>query len=54
MKARTLALVLAALFAFPSFGFTQASGTGSVTGKVADSSGAILPGVTVTLKFLVL
>ncbi len=50
MKARTLALVIAALFAFPSFGFTQASGTGSVSGKVADSSGAVLPGVTVTLK----
>ncbi|MEO5894332.1 MAG: TonB-dependent receptor [Vicinamibacterales bacterium] len=50
MTVRILALVIAALFAVPSFGFTQASGTGSVTGRVADSSGAVLPGVSVTLK----
>ena len=50
MKGRILALLAAALMAFPSFGLAQASGTGSVIGRVADSSGAVLPGVTVTLK----
>src|SRR4029077_18974728 len=34
----------------PVFLFAQASGTGTVTGRVADSSGGVLPGVTVTMK----
>jgi hypothetical protein len=50
MTGRILALLSAALVALPSLAFAQASGTGSVIGRVADSSGAVLPGVTVTLK----
>lgn len=50
MKGRTLALLAAALMAFPCLALAQASGTGSVIGRVADASGAVLPGVTVTLK----
>jgi hypothetical protein len=34
----------------PVFVFAQASGTGTVTGRVADSSGGVLPGVTVTMR----
>lgn len=49
MKLRTLLLAVG-LAMVPSLGFAQASGTGSVVGRVADSSGAVLPGVTVTLK----
>ncbi|MEO7276086.1 MAG: TonB-dependent receptor, partial [Vicinamibacterales bacterium] len=50
MIRRILALVAAALVIGPALAQAQASGTGSVIGKVADSSGAVLPGVTVTLK----
>ncbi|PYQ79177.1 MAG: hypothetical protein DMG03_26485, partial [Acidobacteria bacterium] len=45
-----VAVVLACLFASSS-AFAQGGGastTGSINGKVADSSGAVLPGVTVT------
>ncbi|MBE3073534.1 MAG: TonB-dependent receptor, partial [Actinobacteria bacterium] len=49
MKGRIFLLALA-LAMIPSFAFAQASGTGSVVGRVADSSGAVLPGVTVTFK----
>ena len=45
-----VAVVLACLFA-SSYAFAQGGGastTGSINGKVADSSGAVLPGVTVT------
>lgn len=49
MKDRIFWLALA-LAMIPSFAFAQASGTGSVVGRVADSSGAVPPGVTVTLK----
>src|SRR5437870_12442441 len=45
-----VAVVLACLFA-ASYAFAQGGGastTGSINGKVADSSGAVLPGVTVT------
>ena len=49
MKARPLVLALC-LALMPSFALAQASGTGSVVGKVADSTGAVVPGVTVTLK----
>lgn len=34
----------------PALALAQATGTGTVTGRVTDSSGAVLPGVTVTLK----
>ena len=49
MKAQRLLLALCAAL-MPSLALAQASGTGSVVGKVVDSSGAVLPGVTVTLK----
>src|SRR3989441_4408031 len=43
---RSLALVLA-LLALPRLGWTQATTTGTIAGVVKDSSGAVLPGVTV-------
>src|SRR5437016_13850047 len=46
-----VAVVLACLFA-SSYAFAQGGGastTGSINGKVADSSGAVLPGVTVSV-----
>ena len=49
MKARLLLLALCAALV-PSLALAQASGTGLVVGKVVDSSGGVLPGVTVTLK----
>ena len=49
MRRQTL-LFAAAFLTLASLAFAQASGTGSVIGKVTDSSGAVLPGVTVTLK----
>ena len=42
--------LVSALLLLPSFVFAQASGTGTVTGRIVDSSGAVLPGVTVTMK----
>ena len=48
---RTLALALVAGLLCPSGSFAQgggASSTGTIQGRVADSSGAVLPGVTVT------
>src|SRR6478736_2079160 len=48
---RTLALVLVAGLLWPSGSFAQGGGastTGTIQGRVADSSGAVLPGVTVT------
>src|SRR5438093_2443911 len=36
--------------AWPALAFGQATGTGTVTGRIVDTSGAVLPGVTVTLK----
>jgi Carboxypeptidase regulatory-like domain/TonB dependent receptor len=42
-------LVLAAIVAAPSAAFGQRTTTGTVIGKVVDSSGAVLPGVTVQL-----
>jgi hypothetical protein len=42
--------LVSALLLVPSFVFAQASGTGTVTGRIVDSSGAVLPGVTVTMK----
>jgi len=48
MILRASATLLALLF--PTALFAQASGTGAVTGRVTDSSGGVLPGVTVTMK----
>src|SRR5215510_8516570 len=42
-----LALMLVLL---PVFAFAQRATTGVVTGRIVDSSGGALPGVTVTLK----
>ena len=50
MRARLPVLLVAMLMSLPVLARAQASGTGSVLGKVADTSGGILPGVTVTLK----
>jgi hypothetical protein len=50
MRGRMVVVFLAALLAFPGWGAAQATGTGSVLGKITDSSGGVLPGVTVTLK----
>src|SRR5690349_10310279 len=48
---RMLRVVAAAiLIGFPSTTFAQATGTGTVIGRIADSSGAVLPGVTVSLR----
>jgi hypothetical protein len=49
MKLRTVlfAVVLALL---PSLASPQATATGIVTGRVTDSSGAVLPGVTISFK----
>src|SRR5258706_15397437 len=48
MRFRAIVLALVALFAASSLASAQQQ-TGSVFGKVTDSSGAVLPGVTVTL-----
>ena len=48
---RTLIAAMVAGLMLPSSSFAQgggASGTGTIQGKVTDSSGAVLPGVTVT------
>ena len=48
---RTLVAVLVAGLLLPTSSFAQgggASSTGTIQGKVSDSSGAVLPGVTVT------
>lgn len=50
MRLRISAIVLGLLLLLPAFVLAQASGTGTVTGRVVDSSGGVLPGVTVTMK----
>jgi Carboxypeptidase regulatory-like domain len=45
----TLLSLAIALLLIPSFGFAQTSTTGAITGTVTDTSGAVLPGVTVTV-----
>jgi hypothetical protein len=50
MRARSVVVLFAVLMSLPVLARAQASGTGSVIGKVADTSGGVLPGVTVTLK----
>src|SRR5262245_19561529 len=49
MKHRVSGIV-AALLLWPIVAAAQATGTGTVTGHVVDSSGAALPGVVVTMK----
>ena len=48
---RTLALALSLLLFSASLAFAQAvtSGTGAINGRVTDASGAVMPGVTVTI-----
>src|SRR5262245_167349 len=42
--------IAAAMVLLPTLVLAQASGTGIVGGRIIDSSGGVLPGVTVTLK----
>ena len=48
MKVRAMVFALAALFAASTLASAQQQ-TGEIFGKVTDTSGAVLPGVTVTL-----
>src|SRR3954451_15399230 len=46
----TLLSLAIALLLFPSFGFAQTSSTtGAIEGTVTDTSGGVLPGVTVSV-----
>src|SRR5918993_1671932 len=50
MRSRVLrAILLSASMILLGFGSAQAQGTGSIFGKVTDASGAVLPGVIVTV-----
>jgi Carboxypeptidase regulatory-like domain len=49
MSTRTIASTLLCL-ALASMAFAQATGTGSVIGRITDASGAVLPGANITLK----
>src|SRR6266478_5977148 len=53
MKVRAMVLALVALFAASTLASAQQQ-TGEIFGKATDSSGALLPGVTVTLTSPVL
>ena len=48
-RARLLAVV-AVLAWFPAAASAQRSTTGTIVGKIVDSSGSVLPGVTISLK----
>jgi hypothetical protein len=48
MKMKLLALLLAAVLLSPAMAIAQIGQTATLTGAVTDSSGAVLPGVTVT------
>jgi hypothetical protein len=50
MSLRISAMLPVLLLLSPAFVLAQASGTGTVTGRVFDASGGVLPGVTVTMK----
>src|SRR5881409_4040013 len=50
MMLRARLPLLLVLCLVPGAAFGQRSTTGTVTGKIVDSSGALLPGVTVSLK----
>ena len=45
-----IAAILLVLLPLPASALGQATGTGTVTGRVVDSSGGVLPGVTVTMR----
>ena len=45
-----IAAILLVLLPLPALALGQATGTGTVTGRVVDSSGGVLPGVTVTMR----
>jgi hypothetical protein len=49
MRVRALALALVALLASTSLAAAQGQQTGEIFGRATDQSGAVLPGVTVTL-----
>ena len=48
MRTKLLVLLAAAVLLIPSLSTAQIGQTGTLTGTVADQSGAVLPGVTVT------
>ena len=50
MMVRARLPLLLLVFLVPGPAFAQRSTTGTVTGKIVDSSGAVLPSVTVSLK----
>src|SRR5437879_5121092 len=50
MMVRARLPFLLVVFLVPGTAFAQRSTTGTVTGKIVDSSGGVLPGVTVSLK----
>lgn len=50
MGKRTIVTAAVLLMVIPSLAAAQATGTGSVVGRITDPSNAVLPGVTVTLK----
>lgn len=50
MRVGSFAVVTAMLLLFPTAARAQRTTTGTVTGRVVDSSGGVLPGVSVTLK----
>jgi Carboxypeptidase regulatory-like domain len=50
MIVRARLRLLLVVFLVPGTAFAQRSTTGTVTGKIVDSSGGVLPGVTVSLK----
>lgn len=47
MKLRAIALLLTFLFAATTLGWSQASSTGTILGRVSDESGAAIPGAAV-------
>ncbi len=47
---RRLAVFITVLSAMPAAVFAQATATGTLTGRVVDASGAVLPGVTITVR----
>jgi hypothetical protein len=49
MKLRAV-LFAAVLALLPSLASPQATATGTVTGRIVDSSGGVLPGVTISFK----
>src|SRR5260370_38147025 len=50
LKFLAFAFAVACLIALPSIMFAQTSVTGEITGTVADSTGAVVSGATVTAK----